>query len=137
MTMSEVLNFALDEEMFANPKVLFLIGEEVGEYQGTYKISKGLLEKYGPDRVLDTPIIEARFVRIRVGTSYYDPHGNGSCHGLKVLAPYSSEDAHGLLKATIKDLDLVVFLQNELLYGESFPISIEALDSFSPANRKS
>ncbi|PIA50955.1 hypothetical protein AQUCO_01100046v1 [Aquilegia coerulea] len=53
----------------------------------------------------------------------------GSCPGLKVLAPYSSEDARGLLKAAIRDPDPVVFLENELLYGESFPISAEALDS--------
>ncbi|XP_021892809.1 pyruvate dehydrogenase E1 component subunit beta-2, mitochondrial-like [Carica papaya] len=57
MTVREALNSALDEEMSADPKV-FLMGEEVGEYQGAYKISKGLLEKYGPERVLDTPITE-------------------------------------------------------------------------------
>eukprot|EP01018_Ginkgo_biloba_P006466 Gb_16218 [translate_table: standard] len=56
----------------------------------------------------------------------------GSCPGLKVLSPYSAEDARGLLKAAIRDPDPVVFLENELLYGESFPISAEALDpSFS------
>lgn len=53
----------------------------------------------------------------------------GSCPGLKVLAPYSSEDARGLLKAAVRDPDPVVFLENELLYGESFPVSAEALDS--------
>lgn len=53
----------------------------------------------------------------------------GACPGLKVLAPYSSEDAHGLLKAAIRDPDPVVFLENELLYGESFPVSEEVLDS--------
>ncbi|XP_075662861.1 pyruvate dehydrogenase E1 component subunit beta-1, mitochondrial-like [Castanea sativa] len=52
-----------------------------------------------------------------------------SCPGLKVLAPYSSEDAWGLLKAAIRDPDLVVFLENELLYEESFPVSEEVLDS--------
>ncbi|KAM1944125.1 hypothetical protein ACFX15_012373 [Malus domestica] len=70
MTMKDALNFALDEEMSADPKV-FLIGEEVGEYQGAYKITKGLLDKYGPDRVLDTPIIEAGFTGIGVGAAYY------------------------------------------------------------------
>jgi pyruvate/2-oxoglutarate/acetoin dehydrogenase E1 component len=49
--------------------------------------------------------------------------------GLKVLVPYSAEDARGLLKAAIRDPDPVVFLENELLYGESFPISAEVLDS--------
>ncbi|XP_045796452.1 pyruvate dehydrogenase E1 component subunit beta, mitochondrial-like isoform X1 [Trifolium pratense] len=217
MTVRDALNSALDEEMSADPKV-FLMGEEVGEYQGAYKISKGLLEKYGPDRVLDTPITEvifltyihtytfslisclsfhlfisqcslqAGFTGIGVGAAYYGlkpvvefmtfnfsmqaidhiinsaaksnymsagqisvpivfrgPNGAaagvgaqhshcyaswyGSCPGLKVLAPYSSEDARGLLKAAIRDPDPVVFLENELLYGESFPVSAEVLDS--------
>lgn len=52
----------------------------------------------------------------------------GSVPGLKVVAPYSSEDARGLLKAAIRDPDPVVFLENELLYGESFPVSEEVLD---------
>ena len=187
ITVREALNTALDEEMSADPKV-FLMGEEVGEYQGAYKISKGLLDKYGPDRVLDTPITEAGFAGIGVGAAYYGlrpvvefmtfnfsmqaidhiinsaaksnymsagqisvpivfrgPNGAAagvgaqhsqcyaswyaSCPGLKVLTPYSSEDARGLLKAAIRDPDPVVFLENELLYGESFPVSAEVLDS--------
>uniref|UniRef100_A0A9I9DR19 Pyruvate dehydrogenase E1 component subunit beta n=1 Tax=Cucumis melo TaxID=3656 RepID=A0A9I9DR19_CUCME len=202
MTVRDALNSALDEEMSADPKV-FLMGEEVGEYQGAYKITKGLLEKYGPERVLDTPITEAGFTGIGVGAAYHGlkpvvefmtfnfsmqnihqyaedwqekkscaktnymsagqisvpivfrgPNGAaagvgaqhsqkfdlsmgkkcyaawyGSCPGLKVLAPYSSEDARGLLKAAIRDPDPVVFLENELLYGESFPVSAEVLDS--------
>ncbi|KAM2335327.1 hypothetical protein ACFXTH_012746 [Malus domestica] len=185
MTMKDALNSALDEEMSADPKV-FLIGEEVGEYQGAYKITKGLLDKYGSDRVLDTPIIEAGFTGIGVGAAYYGlkpviefmtfnfsmqaidhiinsaaksnymsagqinvpivfrgPNGvvagvgaqhsqsyaawYAACPGLKVLT-YSSEDARGLLKAAIKDPNPVVFLENELLYGESFPVSAEVLD---------
>ncbi|KDO83140.1 hypothetical protein CISIN_1g017504mg [Citrus sinensis] len=187
MMVREALNSALDEEMSADPKV-FLMGEEVGEYQGAYKISKGLLEKYGPERVLDTPITEAGFTGIGVGAAYYGlkpvvefmtfnfsmqaidhiinsaaksnymssgqisvpivfrgPNGaaagvgaqHSHCYaawyasvpGLKVLSPYSSEDARGLLKAAIRDPDPVVFLENELLYGESFPVSAEVLDS--------
>ncbi|PIA50958.1 hypothetical protein AQUCO_01100046v1 [Aquilegia coerulea] len=187
MTVRDALNSALDEEMSADPKV-FVMGEEVGEYQGAYKITKGLLDKYGPERVVDTPITEAGFTGIGVGAAYHGlrpviefmtfnfsmqaidhiinsaaksnymsagqisvpivfrgPNGAaagvgaqhsqcyaawfGSCPGLKVLAPYSSEDARGLLKAAIRDPDPVVFLENELLYGESFPISAEALDS--------
>ncbi|XP_021908963.1 pyruvate dehydrogenase E1 component subunit beta-1, mitochondrial isoform X2 [Carica papaya] len=145
LTVREALNSALDEEMSADSKV-FLMGEEVGEYQGAYKITKGLLEKYGPERVLDTPITEAGFGGIGVGAAYYGlkpvvefmtfnfsmqcyAAWYGSCPGLKVLAPYSSEDARGLLKAAIRDPDPVVFLENELLYGESFPVSAEALDS--------
>ncbi|XVE66132.1 hypothetical protein DITRI_Ditri08aG0055900 [Diplodiscus trichospermus] len=187
MNVREALNSALDEEMSADPKV-FLMGEEVGEYQGAYKISKGLLEKYGPERVLDTPITEAGFTGIGVGAAYYGlkpvvefmtfnfsmqaidhiincaaksnymsagqisvpivfrgPNGAAagvgaqhsqcyaawyaSCPGLKVLSPYNSEDARGLLKSAIRDPDPVVFLENELLYGESFPVSDEVLDS--------
>lgn len=187
MTVRDALNSALDEEMSADPKV-FIMGEEVGEYQGAYKITKGLLDKYGPERVIDTPITEAGFTGIAVGAAYHSlkpvvefmtfnfsmqaidhiinsaaksnymsagqisvpivfrgPNGAaagvgaqhsqcyaawfGACPGLKVLAPYSSEDARGLLKAAIRDPDPVVFLENELLYGESFPISEEVLDS--------
>ncbi|VAI74462.1 unnamed protein product [Triticum turgidum subsp. durum] len=187
MTVREALNSALDEEMSADPSV-FLMGEEVGEYQGAYKITKGLLDKYGPDRVLDTPITEAGFTGIGVGAAYQGlrpvvefmtfnfsmqaidhiinsaaksnymsagqisvpivfrgPNGaaagvgaqHSQCYaawyahvpGLKVLTPYSAEDARGLLKAAIRDPDPVVFLENELLYGESFPIKAEVLDS--------
>ncbi|KAF3786270.1 Pyruvate dehydrogenase E1 component subunit beta-1, partial [Nymphaea thermarum] len=187
MTVRDALNSALDEEMAADPKV-FVMGEEVGEYQGAYKVTRGLLDKYGPNRVLDTPITEAGFAGIGVGAAYYGlrpvvefmtfnfsmqaidhiinsagksfymsggqisvpivfrgPNGAaagvgaqhsqcyagwyGTCPGLKVLSPYSSEDARGLLKAAIRDPDPVVFLENELLYGEAFPVSEEALDS--------
>ncbi|XP_071928496.1 pyruvate dehydrogenase E1 component subunit beta-1, mitochondrial-like isoform X2 [Coffea arabica] len=183
----EALNSALDEEMAADPTV-FLMGEEVGEYEGAYKVSKGLLRKYGPQRVVDTPITEAGFTGIGVGASCHglrpivefmtfnfamqaidhiinsaaktnymsagninvpivfrgpngpaagvgaqhsqiSSHWYSSCPGLKVLAPYSSEDARGLLKTAIRDPDPVVFLENELLYGESFPVSDEVLDS--------
>jgi len=186
MNVRDALNSAIDEEMSADPKV-FLMGEEVGEYQGAYKISKGLLQKFGPDRVLDTPITEAGFTGIGVGAAYYGlrpivefmtfnfamqaidqiinsaaktyymsagqisvpivfrgPNGAAagvgaqhsqcyaawyaSCPGLKVLTPYSAEDSRGLLKAAIRDPDPVVFLENELLYGESFPVSAECLD---------
>lgn len=186
MSVRDALNSALDEEMAADPNVL-LMGEEVGEYQGAYKITRGLLDKYGPQRVIDTPITEAGFTGIGVGAAYSGlkpvvefmtfnfsmqaidhiinsaaktcymsagqisvpivfrgPNGAaagvgaqhsqcyapwyGSCPGLKVLAPYSSEDARGLLKAAIRDPDPVVFLENELLYGENFPISDEVLD---------
>ncbi|KAK4488736.1 hypothetical protein RD792_004517 [Penstemon davidsonii] len=187
MTVREALNSALDEEMSADRRVL-LMGEEVGEYQGAYKVSKGLLQKHGPERVVDTPITEAGFTGIGIGAAYYGlrpvvefmtfnfamqamdhiinsaaktnymsaanisvpivfrgPNGAaagvgaqhsqcyaawyGSVPGLKVLAPYSSEDARGLLKAAIRDPGPVVFLENELLYGEAFPVSDEVVDS--------
>eukprot|EP00897_Mesotaenium_endlicherianum_P004398 jgi/Mesen1/3987/ME000210S03224 len=163
MTVRDALNSAIDEEMAADSKV-FMMGEEVGEYQGAYKITKGLLQKYGPDRVLDTPITEAGFTGIGVGAAMYGlkpivefmtfnfamqaidhiinsaakahymsggqltvpivfrgPNGAaagvgaqhsqdfsawfGHCPGLKVLSPYSAEDARGLLKAAIRDPD--------------------------------
>ncbi|CAD6240242.1 unnamed protein product [Miscanthus lutarioriparius] len=78
ITVREALNTALDEEMSADPSV-FLMGEEVGEYQGAYKISKCLLDKYGPDRVLDTPITEAGFTGIGVGAAY---------HGLRPIVEF-------------------------------------------------
>ncbi|GBG76843.1 hypothetical protein CBR_g23058 [Chara braunii] len=187
MTVRDALNSAIDEEMAADIKV-FIMGEEVAEYQGAYKVTKGLLQKYGPDRVLDTPITEAGFTGLGVGAAMYGlkpivefmtfnfsmqaidqiinsaakshymsggqltvpvvfrgPNGPaagvGAQHsqcfaawyssvpGLKVVSPYSSEDARGLLKAAIRDPDPVVVLENELLYGEAFPVSEEALDS--------
>ncbi|KAJ7528402.1 hypothetical protein O6H91_15G002100 [Diphasiastrum complanatum] len=187
LTVRDALNSALDEEMSADSRV-FVIGEEVGEYQGAYKVTKGLLQKFGPDRVLDTPITEAGFTGLGVGAAFYGlkpvvefmtfnfamqaidhiinsaaktyymsggqisvpivfrgPNGAaagvaaqhsqcfaawyGSCPGLKVISPYSSEDYRGLLKAAIRDPDPVVFLENELMYGETFPVSDEVLDS--------
>jgi pyruvate dehydrogenase E1 component beta subunit len=186
ITVREALNSAIDEEMSADSKV-FVMGEEVGEYQGAYKVTKGLLQKFGPDRVLDTPITEAGFTGLGVGAAMYGlkpivefmtfnfamqaidhlinsaaktnymsggtinvpivfrgPNGAaagvaaqhsqcfaawyGQVPGLKVLTPYDAEDARGLMKAAIRDPDPVVFLENELLYGESFPVSKEVLD---------
>uniref|UniRef100_F6H2U8 Pyruvate dehydrogenase E1 component subunit beta n=1 Tax=Vitis vinifera TaxID=29760 RepID=F6H2U8_VITVI len=91
----------------------------------------GFLEKYNPEKVLDTPITEAGFTGIGVGAQHSQCNitGYGSYSGLKALSPYSSEDAHGLLKVVMRDLDPVVFLENELLYGESFLVSAKALDS--------
>ncbi len=64
----EALNRAMDEEMARDPKV-FILGEEVGEYDGAYKVSKGLLSKYGPERVRDTPISELGFTGLGVGAA--------------------------------------------------------------------
>ncbi len=69
MTVREALREAMAEEMRANPNV-FLMGEEVGEYQGAYKISQGLLDEFGPKRVVDTPITEHGFAGIAVGASW-------------------------------------------------------------------
>jgi len=186
MSVRDALNSALDEEMARDEKV-FVLGEEVGTYQGAYKVTKGLLQKYGAERVRDTPITEAGFTGLAVGAAfnglkpvlefmtwnfslqaidhivnsaaktYYMSAGDISCPivfrgpngaaagvaaqhsqcfaawysqipGLKVLAPYDCEDARGLLKAAIRDPDPVVFLENEILYGQSFAVSQEALD---------
>ncbi len=69
MTVREALREAMAEEMRADPTV-FLMGEEVGEYQGAYKISQGLLDEFGAKRVVDTPITEIGFAGIGVGASW-------------------------------------------------------------------
>jgi len=186
MTVRDALNSAMSEEMARDEKV-FIMGEEVGEYQGAYKITKGLLQKFGAERVRDTPITEAGFTGIGVGAAFMGlkpivefmtfnfsmqaidhivnsaaktlymsagaisapivfrgPNGAaagvGAQHsqcfaawymsipGLKVVAPYDAEDARGLMKAAIRDPDPVVFLENELLYGQEFALPKEALD---------
>jgi pyruvate dehydrogenase E1 component beta subunit len=68
ITTREALRAAMDEEMARDPAVI-LIGEEVGQYNGAYKVSQGLLEKYGPSRVIDTPISEEGFTGIGVGAA--------------------------------------------------------------------
>ncbi|UIZ28163.1 hypothetical protein KXD40_004090 [Peronospora effusa] len=186
MTVRDALNTALDEELARDDEV-FLMGEEVAEYNGAYKVSKGLWEKYGDKRIIDTPITEQGFTGLAVGAAYhntkpivefmtfnfamqaidqiinsaakqfYMSNGDisvpivfrgsngpaagvaaqhsqcyaawyGSVPGLKVVVPYDSEDARGLLKAAIRDPNPVVVLENELLYGVSFPVSKEAQD---------
>jgi pyruvate dehydrogenase E1 component beta subunit len=180
LTVRRALYEAMAEEMRLENRV-FLLGEEVGAYQGAYKVSQGLLEEFGPERVIDTPISEYGFAGIGVGAAfaglrpivefmsfnfsmqaidhilnsaaktYYMSGGtltcpivfrgpNGAaarvgaqhsqcyaswyshCPGLKVVAPYDSVSAKGLLKSAIRDPNPVVFLENELLYGRSFPM---------------
>jgi pyruvate dehydrogenase E1 component beta subunit len=186
MSVRDALTSALDEEMAHDDKV-FIMGEEVGEYQGAYKITRGLLQKFGPKRVKDTPITEAGFTGIAVGAAmqglrpvvefmtfnfsmqaidqiinsaakhcymssgaitvpivFRGPNGAAagvaaqhsqcfaawfaSVPGLKVVSPYDSEDCRGLLKAAIRDPDPVVFLENEILYGENFPVDDKVMD---------
>ncbi|WWD20440.1 hypothetical protein CI109_104916 [Kwoniella shandongensis] len=185
MTVREALNSALEEEMIRDETV-FIIGEEVARYNGAYKVTKGLLDKFGEDRVIDTPITESGFTGMAVGAAlaglrpvcefmtwnfamqsidqivnsggktYYMSGGNvpcpvtfrgpngaaagvgaqhsqdfsawyGSIPGLKVISPWSAADCRGLLKAAIRDPNPVCFLENELLYGVSFPITKEEL----------
>jgi pyruvate dehydrogenase E1 component beta subunit len=177
-TVREALRDAMAIEMRADENV-FLLGEEVAQYQGAYKISQGLLEEFGARRVIDTPITEHGFTGMAVGAAmtglrpivefmtfnfamqamdqiinsaaktlymsggqmgapivFRGPNGAASrvaaqhsqCYaswyahvpGLKVVAPWSSSDAKGLLRAAIRDPNPVVFLENEILYGQTF-----------------
>jgi pyruvate dehydrogenase E1 component beta subunit len=179
-TVREALRDAMAEEMRRDERV-FVMGEEVAEYQGAYKVTQGLLEEFGARRVIDTPITEYGFAGVGAGaamgglkpviefmtfnfalqaidhiinsaakTNYMSggqmrcpivfrgPNGAasrvGAQHsqnfgpwyasvpGLIVIAPYSAADAKGLLKAAIRCEDPVVFLENELLYGQSFDV---------------
>jgi pyruvate dehydrogenase E1 component beta subunit len=179
-TLREALRDAMAEEMRRDPEV-FLLGEEVAQYQGAYKVSQGLLEEFGPKRVIDTPITEMGFAGLGVGAAFAGmkpivefmtfnfamqaidqiinsaaktlymaggqmgapivfrgPNGAAArvaaqhsqcyaswyahCPGLKVVAPYSGEDAKGLLKAAIRDPNPVICLENEIMYGQSFDV---------------
>ncbi len=182
LTVREALRDAMAEEMRRDPDV-FLMGEEVGQYQGAYKVSQGLLDEFGPERVIDTPITEYGFTGLGVGAAmaglkpivefmtwnfamqaidhiinsaaktlymsggqmgcpivFRGPNGAAArvaaqhsqeysswyahCPGLKVVAPWSAADAKGLLKAAIRDPNPVVFLENEVLYGQSFEVPL-------------
>lgn len=181
ITVREALREAMREEMLRDENV-FLMGEEVAQYQGAYKISQGLWEEFGDKRVIDTPITEQGFAGLGVGAGFgglrpiiefmtfnfsmqaidqiinsaaktlYMSGGQMGCPivfrgpngaaarvgaqhsqcfaswyghvpGLKVVSPYDANDAKGLLKAAIRDPNPVVFLENELMYGQSFEIS--------------
>ena len=178
ITVREALRNAMAEEMRADNSV-FVMGEEVAEYQGAYKVTQGLLEEFGDKRVYDTPITEHGFAGIGIGAAFGNlkpivefmtfnfamqamdqiinsaaktlymsggqmgcpivfrgPNGAASrvaaqhsqcyaswyahCPGLKVVSPWSSKDAKGLLKSAIRDPDPVIFLENEVMYGQSF-----------------
>jgi pyruvate dehydrogenase E1 component beta subunit len=179
-TVREALRDAMAEEMRADASV-FVMGEEVAEYQGAYKVTQGLLDEFGAARVVDTPITEYGFAGLGAGAAmgglkpivefmtfnfamqaidhiinsaaktlymsggqmrcpivFRGPNGAaarvGAQHsqnfgpwyasvpGLVVIAPYSAADAKGLLKSAIRSPDPVVFLENELLYGQSFDV---------------
>ncbi len=179
-TVREALRDAMAEEMRRDGDV-FVMGEEVAEYQGAYKITQGLLQEFGAKRVVDTPITEHGFAGLGVGAAmaglkpivefmtfnfamqamdqiinsaaktlymsggqmgapivFRGPNGAasrvGAQHsqdysawyssvpGLKVVAPYTAADAKGLLKSAIRDPNPVIFLENEILYGQTFDV---------------
>jgi pyruvate dehydrogenase E1 component beta subunit len=179
-TVREALRDAMAEEMRADENV-YVMGEEVAQYQGAYKVTQGLLDEFGDKRVVDTPITEHGFTGLATGSAFMGlkpvlefmtfnfamqaidqiinsaaktlymsggqlgcpivfrgPNGAASrvgaqhsqcyaswyahCPGLKVIAPWSAADAKGLLKAAIRDPNPIVFLENEILYGQSFEV---------------
>ena len=185
-TVRDALRDAMAEEM-RRDELVFLMGEEVAEYQGAYKISQGLLDEFGARRVIDTPITEHGFTGLAVGAAFdglkpivefmtwnfamqamdqiinsaaktrYMSGGQMGCPivfrgpngaaarvaaqhsqdysawyasvpGMKVIAPYFAADAKGLLKAAIRDPNPIIFLENEIVYGRSFPVP--KLDDF-------
>src|ERR1700731_1306112 len=186
MTVREALRDAMAEEM-RRDETVFVIGEEVAEYQGAYKVTQGLLQEFGDRRVIDTPITEHGFAGLGIGAALgglrpivefmtwnfamqaidqvinsaaktlYMSGGQMGCSivfrgpngpaarvaaqhsqdyspwyshvpGLTVIAPYTAADAKGLLKAAIRYPNPVIFLENEILYGHSFPVP--KLDDF-------
>ncbi|WPY01444.1 Pyruvate dehydrogenase E1 subunit beta [Candidatus Trichorickettsia mobilis] len=186
ITVREALRLAMREEMLRDNNV-FIMGEEVAEYNGAYKVTQGLLDEFGSKRVIDTPITEHGFTGLAIGAAFAGlrpivefmtfnfamqaidqiinsaakthymsggeikcpivfrgPNGAaarvGAQHsqnyaawyahvpGLKVIAPYSAEDAYGLLVTAIQDDNPVIFLENEILYGQNF----ETPDTLEP-----
>ncbi|MBE7637313.1 pyruvate dehydrogenase complex E1 component subunit beta [Sneathiella sp. P13V-1] len=183
----EALRDAMAEEMRSDDRV-FIMGEEVAEYQGAYKVTQGLLDEFGAKRVIDTPITEHGFAGIGVGAAFHGlrpivefmtfnfamqaidqivnsaaktrymsggqmespivfrgPNGAASrvgaqhsqCYaawyahvpGLIVVAPHTAADAKGLLKSAIRNPNPVIFLENEILYGQSFDVPV--MDDFT------
>jgi pyruvate dehydrogenase E1 component beta subunit len=192
VTVRDALRDAMAEEMRRDPDV-FLMGEEVAQYQGAYKVSRGLLDEFGSRRVIDTPITEHGFAGLgvgaamaglkpivefmtfnfamqaidhiinsaaktlymsggqiktsivfrgpngaaaRVGAQHSQDYGAWYAHvpGLKVVAPYDSADAKGLMKAAIRDPNPVVFLEHEMLYGQEFDVP-EGIDWVVPIGK--
>jgi len=175
-----LLNKAMSEEMRSDDDI-YMMGEEIAEYNGAYKVTEGMLDEFGARRIIDTPITEHGFAGIAVGSAmnglkpivefmtfnfamqaidhiinsaaktlymaggqlgcpivFRGPNGAASrvgaqhsqCYaswyahvpGLKVVSPWSSSDAYGLMKAAIRDPNPIIFLENELMYGQSFDV---------------
>jgi len=179
-TVRVALRDAMSEEMRSD-ELVYVMGEEVAEYNGAYKVTEGMLDEFGAKRVIDTPITEHGFAGLAVGSAFNGlkpivefmtmnfamqaidhiinsaaktlymaggqlgcpivfrgPNGaaarvaaqHSQCYaswyahvpGLKVVAPWSASDAKGLMKAAIRDPNPVVFLENEIMYGQSFDV---------------
>merc|ERR1711934_709191 len=186
LTVRDALNSAIDEELGRDDRV-FVMGEEVAQYDGAYKVTRGLWKKYGDKRVIDTPITEMGFAGIAVGAAltglrpicefmtfnfsmqaidhvvnsaakgkymsggqlscpivFRGPNGAAAavgaqhsqcfgawyshCPGVFTVSPYSAADARGLLKAAIRSNNPIVFLEDELLYGQEFEVAPEVSD---------
>ena len=182
-TVREALRDAMAEEM-RDDEAVFVMGEEVAEYNGAYKVTQGLLDEFGSKRVVDTPITEHGFAGLGVGAAFgglkpivefmtfnfamqaidqivnsaaktlYMSGGQMGCPivfrgpngaasrvaaqhsqdyaswyghvpGLKVVAPYSGADAKGLMKAAIRDKNPIIFLENEIMYGQAFDVPVD------------
>ncbi len=181
ITYRDALRLALIEEMDRDTLVM-LMGEDIGRYQGTFRVTQGLLEKYGSERVMDTPITEPGFTGIAIGAAmvgvrpvvemmtmsfsilafdqifnhaakvHYMTNGqlkvpmvirgpSGAANqlsaqhsqsvdawyahvpGLKVVAPFTPQDAKGMLKSAIRDDNPVIFLEHPTLYGAKGDVS--------------
>ena len=193
MTVREALRDAMAEEMRRDGDV-FVMGEEVAEYQGAYKVTQGLLQEFGARRVIDTPITEHGFAGLGVGaalaglkpivefmtfnfamqamdqlinsaaktrymsggqiararscsadrtvrprasppsTARISPPGTRTFRDSRWSRPTRAADAKGLLKSAIRDPNPVMFLENEILYGQSFPVP--KLDDYRGADRQ-
>lgn len=90
-TVREALNEALAEELEANPKV-FILGEEVAQYNGAYKVTKGLLDRFGDKRVIDTPITESGFAGLAIGAALSGLHPVVGANPISQLSCHSSSD---------------------------------------------
>lgn len=176
----EALRQAMDEEMTRDARI-FIMGEEVAEYNGAYKVTKGMLEKWGPERVIDTPIAENGFAGIAIGAAqtglrpivefmswnfsfvafdqlvsnaakahymsggrfsvpivFRGPNGAaaqvscqhshnveaiyGNLPGFIIISCSNAYDAKGLLKSALRENSPVLFLENELIYGDKMEI---------------
>lgn len=179
----EALRQAIDEEMTRDERI-FILGEEVAEYNGAYKVTKGLLDKWGPKRVIDTPISEAGFAGLAIGAAqtglrpivefmswnfsfvafdqlvsnaakahymsggrfnvpvvFRGPNGAaaqvscqhshnveaiyGNLPGFIIISCSNAYDAKGLLKSALRANNPVIFLENELIYGDKMEIPVD------------